>query len=58
MGKGWKYGRPKELKKPVYAINAENLKKLVAKHEERGWKQASEIKEHGYGWGCLMVWEK
>jgi hypothetical protein len=58
MGRDWVYGRPKELKKPVYAMNAVNLQKLIAKNEERGWKLASEIKKHGYGLGCMMVWDR
>jgi hypothetical protein len=58
IANSWKQARPKDLKKVVYAINETNLKKVVADHEERGWKQASEIKEYGYGLGCLMVWDK
>jgi hypothetical protein len=31
------------------------LNNLIKVHENRGWKKASEIKEHGYGIGCLMI---
>lgn len=55
---GWKSQRPRELKKVVYAINDNNLKKVVADHEARGWMVASEVREYGYGWGCLMKWNR
>jgi hypothetical protein len=55
---GWKNVRPRQLKKVVYAINEHNLIKNIKDHEKRGWSIASEIKEHGYGLGCLMTWAK
>lgn len=58
MGKSWKDVQPRQLKKIVYAINDVKLKKVVSDHESRGWTKASEIKEYGYGLGCLMVWDK
>lgn len=54
----WKDRQPRQLKKVVYAINGDNLKKNVESHEARGWVRASEDKEYGYGLGCLMVWDK
>lgn len=54
----WKNTHPKVLKKVVYALNEPTLKKLIKDHEDRGWSQASEIKEHGYGFGCLMEFKK
>ncbi|WP_175596781.1 hypothetical protein [Bacillus sp. MRMR6] len=54
----WKDGRPKQLKKVVYALNDTKLKQVVEAHEDRGWSRASDNKEYGYGLGCLMVWNK
>lgn len=54
----WKNGRPKQLKKIVYGMNPHNLQKVIDDHVSRGWIKASEIKEYGYGLGCLMVWNK
>lgn len=31
------------------------LSQNIAAHENRGWVQASEVKEHGYGFGILMT---
>lgn len=52
---GWRDVQPRKLKKVVYGINESNIKKVIKSHEDRGWEQASEIKEYGYGLGCLMV---
>jgi hypothetical protein len=46
----------KQLKKVVYALTEHKLKKNIKAHEERGWVQASDLKEHGYGNGVLMTW--
>lgn len=54
----WRNNRPRQLKKVVYAINEHNLKKLIKDHEERGWSVGSDVKEHGYGVGCLMICKK
>ena len=48
----------KQLKKVVYGINEHNLRKLISEHEARGWSQCSEIKKYGYGYGCLMKYNK
>ncbi|MBM7577684.1 hypothetical protein JOD21_000340 [Jeotgalibacillus terrae] len=45
------------LKKLVYSLTESKLKSLIAKHEDRGWKAASDIKPHGYGVGCLMIFD-
>jgi hypothetical protein len=50
----WMNSRPKTLRKVVYALNEHKLHKNIIAHEERGWKQASEIKEYRYGLGILM----
>jgi hypothetical protein len=52
----WKKSHPKQLKKIVFSMTESNLKRLIKSHEDRGWSKASEIKEHGYGVGCLMIW--
>lgn len=49
---------PRQLRKIVYALNEYKLNKNIAAHENRGWVTASEVKEHGYGWGVLMVWNQ
>jgi hypothetical protein len=54
----WKYGRPKQLKKVVYSLTEATLMKIIKEHEIRGWSKGSEIKKHGYGLGCLMIWGK
>ncbi|MEH7503267.1 hypothetical protein V7152_14860 [Neobacillus drentensis] len=54
----WKYGRLKQLKKIVYSMTDTTLMKIIKDHENRGWSKASEIKKHGYGLGCLMIWKK
>lgn len=54
----WKYERPKQLKKIAYALNESTLTKVIEDHEKRGWTRASEVKEHGYGVGCLMIWNQ
>ncbi|MCI1592472.1 hypothetical protein [Heyndrickxia oleronia] len=45
----------KPLKKIAFAMTERNLEKVIKAHEDRGWKRASEIKEHGYGVGCLLI---
>lgn len=52
----WRKAQPRQLKKVVFGMTPTTLKKVIKSHEGRGWKQASEIKPHGYGLGCLMVW--
>jgi hypothetical protein len=52
----WKDCHTKQLKKIAYALTEDKLRKVIVVHEGRGWTQASEIKEHGYGVGCLMIW--
>ncbi|MGY6209713.1 hypothetical protein ACXEO8_07025 [Cytobacillus firmus] len=52
---GWKNQRPRQLKKIAYALTEPALMNLVQSHEERGWVQASEVKEHGYGFGILLT---
>lgn len=54
----WKQNHPKQLKKIVFAMSLSQLEKLIESHESRGWILASEIKEHGYGLGCLMIHER
>lgn len=51
----WKNDRPRQLKKVVYGMNEHTINKVIRSHVDRGWVQASEIKPHGYGLGCLMV---
>lgn len=58
MGRDWKYGRPKELKKKVYALTEERLMALIIKHEVRGWTQTSDILPYDRGVGCVMVWKR
>lgn len=53
----WRKPFPKQLKKIVYGMNLETIEKVIQAHESRGWVKASEIKEHGYGLGCLMTFE-
>jgi hypothetical protein len=53
----WNQDCPKQLKKVAYALTESTLKKVIEAHEDRGWTKASEIKEHGYGVGCLMIWK-
>ncbi|USK46330.1 hypothetical protein [Cytobacillus oceanisediminis] len=45
----------KQLKKIVYAMTQHGLSQNIEAHEKRGWVTASEIKEHGYGFGILMT---
>ena len=45
------------LKKLVYSLTESKLNSLIAIHQERGWELASDIKPHGYGVGCLMIFE-
>jgi hypothetical protein len=54
----WKSSQPKQLKKIVYSMTENTLSKLIEVHEGRGWTKAGEIKQHGYGVGCLMIWKK
>ncbi|WP_428909428.1 hypothetical protein [Niallia sp. Krafla_26] len=54
----WKNTHPKTLRKIVYALNETTLNQLIEDHEDRGWSQASEIKEHGYGIACLMEFKR
>lgn len=51
----WKKERPRQLRKIAYALNESTLSKVVEDHEKRGWTKASEVKEHGYGVGILMI---
>lgn len=44
-------------KKIVYGMSISNVEKLIKQHESRGWEIDSEIKKHGYGYGCLMVYK-
>lgn len=53
--KGWKSQQHRQLKKIAFALTKDTLKVVIKAHENRGWSQASEIKKHGYGFGCLMV---
>lgn len=55
---GWRATHPRQLKKIAYALTEDTLKKVITAHEDRGWVRASEVKEHGYGFGCLMVFKK
>jgi hypothetical protein len=48
----------KPLKKIVYGMTETTLARVIERHEDRGWVQTSEIKEHGYGLGCLMTFDK
>ncbi|MCM3053687.1 hypothetical protein [Caldibacillus thermoamylovorans] len=45
------------LRKIVYGLTEDRIKKIIEMHESRGWKKESEIKEYGYGFGCLMTFE-
>lgn len=45
----------RQLKKIVYSLTEPQLNKLIRDHGSRGWVQASDIKEHGYGVGVLMT---
>lgn len=58
MISGWTNARPRQLKKVVFAMSEEKLKKLIINHEVRGWKTAGDVKKYGYGLGCQMVWDK
>jgi hypothetical protein len=51
---GWKEGQRRKLTKDVYAINEHRLNQNIIAHVKRGWKQASEVREYGYGFGILM----
>jgi hypothetical protein len=46
------------LKKVVFGMTEDTIGKVIARHEDRGWKKDSSIKKHGYGLGCQMVWQK
>lgn len=52
----WKSHQPKQLKKIAYAMTEAKLQVVIDAHEDRGWVQASHVKKHGYGFGCLLVW--
>ncbi|UAT29961.1 hypothetical protein K7T73_15555 [Bacillus badius] len=54
MQKGRKAKQQKTLRKLVYALNEHKLGQNIEAHEKRGWRLASEVKEHGSGVGCLM----
>lgn len=54
MMNGWKAQAPKQLKKVVYALNENNLNKVIAAHEARGWQIKSEVKEYRNGVAVLM----
>lgn len=56
INRGWRAQQPRQLKKIAYALTEGKLKSVIKAHEERGWVQASEVKNHGYGLGCLLVW--
>lgn len=51
---GWKKSQQKTLRKVVFGMSESNLDKVVQQHLKRGWKQASDVKKHGYGVGMLM----
>ncbi|MBS4188686.1 hypothetical protein KHA94_00430 [Bacillus sp. FJAT-49705] len=55
--KGWKAQHPRQLKKIVTGLNETTLNRVVKSHENRGWVRASEVKEHGYGLGILMIFK-
>jgi|GEM_PF-4785381 len=44
-------------KKVVFGMTIRMVEKLIKQHEIRGWEIVSEIKKHGYGYGCLMVYK-
>jgi hypothetical protein len=46
----------RQLRKIVYALNEQKLNKNIQAHKDRGWVLASDVKDHGYGLGVLMVW--
>lgn len=46
----------RQLKKVVYALTEYKLQQNIDAHIDRGWVQASDIKEYHYGLGVLMVW--
>jgi hypothetical protein len=48
----------KPLKKVVFGMTEATITKVIESHQDRGWVQSSEIKEHGYGLGCLMTFDK
>lgn len=56
--RGWRAQQPRQLKKIAYAMTETKLEVVIESHEDRGWVQASEVKKHGYGFGCLMIWQK
>lgn len=45
----------RQLKKVVFAMTKHGLSQNIKAHEGRGWVAASEVKEHGYGFGILMT---
>jgi len=51
----WKQDHPKQLRKIARAMTKTTLKRMIKEHESRGWMVASEVKKHGYGFGCLMI---
>lgn len=51
----WRNTHRRPLKKVVYALTDHGMNKLIQDHENRGWERGSEVKEYGYGFGCLMV---
>jgi hypothetical protein len=54
----WMDYKDRQLKKVVYGLTDATINKAIAAHESRGWERASEIKEYGYGLGCLMIYKK
>jgi hypothetical protein len=46
------------LKKVVFGMTETSIGNVIKSHEDRGWKRSSQIKKHGYGLGCQMVWDK
>lgn len=52
----WKSVHPRQLRKIVFGLTESSIQKVIEEHEKRGWKMSGEIKKHGYGLGCLMIW--
>ncbi len=50
--------RHRPLKKIVFGMTENTIGKVIADHEDRGWRQSTAIKKHGYGLGCQMIWQK
>ncbi|PPA70060.1 hypothetical protein C4B60_10735 [Jeotgalibacillus proteolyticus] len=53
------WGMPnRQLKKVVFGLSEATVKKLITRHQERGWIVKSDIKPHGNGVACLMVYPR